>query len=101
MADQFIAPPEGWTQERDRARHFASRWTTRSRRGVHSPTPAWMSPRPEPGLPSPCGNSVQVLQYDEVQFTKARAMLSGIGFGLGKMERGLADLRKKGLAYRS
>ena len=46
----------------------------------------------------PWGNSVQVVQYDEVQFTKADHVLSGMGLALGKTERALGELRDKGLA---
>jgi hypothetical protein len=46
----------------------------------------------------PWGNSVQVVQYDEVQFIKADRVLSGMGLDLGKTERALEELRAKGLA---
>jgi len=45
----------------------------------------------------PWGNSVQVVQYDEVQFTKAGEVLRGMGLQLDKTERALAELREKGL----
>ena len=47
----------------------------------------------------PWGNHVQVVQYDEVQFTKAPEILRGMGLeGLGKTERALRELGDKGLA---
>lgn len=46
----------------------------------------------------PWGNSVEVVQYDQVQFSKTGAVLRGMGFGtLGKTEVALAELREKGL----
>ena len=46
----------------------------------------------------PTGNRVQVVQYDQIQFTKADRVLSGVGLELGKSEHALAELRAKGLA---
>jgi hypothetical protein len=46
----------------------------------------------------PWGNTVEIVQYDEVQFTKSDRVLSGMGLELGKTEQALAELREKGLA---
>ncbi|HEY3551666.1 MAG TPA: VOC family protein [Gaiellaceae bacterium] len=46
----------------------------------------------------PSGNRVQIVQYDEVQFTKTERVLEGMGLELGKSEEALAELRAKGLA---
>ena len=46
----------------------------------------------------PWGNTVEVVQYDEVQFTKPEGVLSGMGLDLGKTEQALAELREQGLA---
>ena len=46
----------------------------------------------------PSGNRVQVVQYDQIQFTKTERVLSGMDLELGKSERALAELRAKGLA---
>jgi catechol 2,3-dioxygenase-like lactoylglutathione lyase family enzyme len=46
----------------------------------------------------PSGNRVQIVQYDEVQFTKADRVLSGMGLELGKSEQALTELRDQGLA---
>jgi lactoylglutathione lyase len=46
----------------------------------------------------PWGNRVEVVQYDDVQFTKTQAVLKGMGLaGLGKTPAALAELREKGL----
>lgn len=45
----------------------------------------------------PSGNLVQVVQYDEIQFTKPDRILEGMGLELGKTERALEELREKGL----
>jgi catechol 2,3-dioxygenase-like lactoylglutathione lyase family enzyme len=46
----------------------------------------------------PSGNLVQIVQYDEIQFTKDARVLEGMGLELGKSEQALAELREKGLA---
>ena len=47
----------------------------------------------------PWGNRWQVVDYREIQFTKAPRILEGMGLGgLEKSERALGELRAKGLA---
>jgi catechol 2,3-dioxygenase-like lactoylglutathione lyase family enzyme len=46
----------------------------------------------------PWGNRVQVVQYDQIQFTKADRVLDGMGLELGKSESALAELRAKDLS---
>jgi predicted enzyme related to lactoylglutathione lyase len=45
----------------------------------------------------PAGNLVQIVQYDQIQFTKTDRILRGMGLELGKTDRALAELREKGL----
>jgi lactoylglutathione lyase len=46
----------------------------------------------------PSGNRIQLVQYDQVQFTKTDRVLEGMGLELGKSERALDELRAKNLA---
>jgi lactoylglutathione lyase len=46
----------------------------------------------------PSGNLVQLVQYDEIQFTKTDRILEGMGLALSKSEQALGELRAKGLA---
>ena len=46
----------------------------------------------------PSGNRVQIVQYDEIQFTKTDRILAGMGLELDKSEQALAELRAQGLA---
>ncbi len=47
----------------------------------------------------PWGNRLEIVDYREVQFTKAPRVLEGMGFGgLEKTARALDELREKGLA---
>ena len=97
MGDQFLALGEGRSQEPDRHRHFGL---------VLDDAAAALDAAREAGAEvsgnaflDPWGNHVQLVQYDEVQFTKAPEILSGMGLeGLRKTEHALAELREKGLA---
>lgn len=47
----------------------------------------------------PWGNHVQVVEYADIQFTKAPEVLRGMGAGdLGKSQPAQRELRDKGLA---
>jgi catechol 2,3-dioxygenase-like lactoylglutathione lyase family enzyme len=46
----------------------------------------------------PSGNRVQIVQYDQIQFSKTERILDGMGLELGKSESALDELRAKGLA---
>jgi catechol 2,3-dioxygenase-like lactoylglutathione lyase family enzyme len=53
---------------------------------------------PSLDLHDPWGNLLQVVDYREIQFTKASEVLSGMGLsGLGKTDSALAELRAKGI----
>ncbi|HJQ48975.1 MAG TPA: VOC family protein [Gaiellaceae bacterium] len=46
----------------------------------------------------PSGNLIQVVQYDQIQFTKTDRVLKGMSLELGKSESVLDELRAKNLA---
>jgi hypothetical protein len=47
----------------------------------------------------PWGNRVEIVDYRDIQFTKAPEILRGMGLeGVEKSDRALAELRQKGLA---
>jgi lactoylglutathione lyase len=100
IGDQFIALSEGRTQPPDRARHFGlvvdDKEATRQ-----ALVAADVEIQPGRGLDflDPWGNNIQVVDYREIQFTKAPQVLRGMGLdGLTKTEQALAELRDKGLA---
>ncbi|MBA3841295.1 MAG: VOC family protein [Actinobacteria bacterium] len=45
----------------------------------------------------PSGNRVQVVQYDQIQFTKTDRVLEGMQLELGKTDAALDELRASGL----
>jgi predicted enzyme related to lactoylglutathione lyase len=99
IGDQFIALMEGRSQPPDGTRHFGLVVDDKeaTRRALES---AGAEIVPGRGLDfrDPWGNHVQVVQYDEVQFTKTERVLRGMGLELGKTEHALAELESKGLA---
>jgi lactoylglutathione lyase len=98
IGDQFIALMEGPGQPPDRSRHFGLVVDDKeaARRALKD---AGVEIVPGRGLDfrDPWGNHVQVVQYDEVQFTKAEPILHGMGLELEKTDKALAELRDKGL----
>ena len=99
MGDQFLALMEARAEGRDRVRHFGLVVDDKeaTRRALEA---AGVEIRPSRGLDflDPWGNFVQVVQYDEVQFTKTDNVLRGMGLELDKTDAALAELRAKGLA---
>lgn len=99
LGDQFINLSEGRSQGPDTARHFGLVVDDRElvRTSVEH-LGARILPGPGLDFLDPWGNHVQVVQYDGVQFTKAGAVLRGMGLGhLGKTEQAQKELRDKGL----
>ena len=100
IGDQFIALSEGRTQPPDRARHFGlvvdDKEATRQ-----ALVAAGVELQPGRGLDfvDPWGNNIQVVDYREIQFTKAPEVIRGMGLGeLDKSDRALAELREKGFS---
>ncbi len=98
--DQFIALSEGEIGPPDEHRHFGL--VVDSKRDVRRALKeAGVEILPGRGLDfrDPWGNRWQVVEYSDVQFTKAPHILKGMGLGgLKKTEKALEELRKKGLA---
>jgi len=94
LGDQFVALSEGRRQPGDDGRHFglvvddkAAVRRALEQEGVE------VVPGRRLDFFDPWGNRVEVVQYDEIQFTKAPGMGAD---GLGKTEAALEELRAKG-----
>ena len=100
LGDQFIALSEPRTQPADEGRHFGLVVDDKERLraalregGVEVPPVGSLRFR------DPWGNNIEVVDYRDVQFTKAPAVLRGMGLqDLGKSEEALDEMRTKGLA---
>ena len=99
MGDQFIALSAGRTQEPDSHRHIglvvddldAAR---------HSLEEVGARILPGRGLDflDPWGNHFQVVEYLQIQFTKAPEIVRGMGLELDKSPEAIEELRGKGLS---
>jgi catechol 2,3-dioxygenase-like lactoylglutathione lyase family enzyme len=99
MGDQFIALAAGRTQPPDAHRHFGLVVDDKeaARRSLHD-AGVEVQPRGSLDFRDPWGNHLQVVEYGEIQFTKAENVLRGMGLeGLEKSEEALEELRAKGL----
>ena len=97
FGDQFVALfPPGAGEDR----HFGLVVDDKERaRRVLAAEDVAMLPGPRLDFHDPFGNRVQIVQYDQIQFTKAPQVLRGMGLAaLGKTEAALAELRSGGLA---
>jgi catechol 2,3-dioxygenase-like lactoylglutathione lyase family enzyme len=99
MGDQFIALAAGRTQPPDRHRHLGLVVDDKeaTRRALEE---AGAEILPGRGLDfrDPWGNHVQVVEYAEIQFTKAPEVLRAMQLeGLEKSAEALAELRAKGI----
>jgi lactoylglutathione lyase len=99
IGDQFVALSEGRSQPPDEARHFGL--VVDDKEAVRAAlTRAGVEVSPGRGLDfrDPWGNQVQIVEYGQIQFTKAPGVLRGMGLaGLEKSPEALRELREKGL----
>jgi len=99
LGDQFLALAEGRDGPPDRGRHFGLVVDDREavRRALED---AGADIVPTRGLRflDPWGNSVEVVEYGDVQFTKEAGVLAGMDLeALEKSEDALRELEEKGL----
>ncbi len=98
--DQFLALSEGRTQPPDVHRHIGMVVDDREavRRALQEMDVEILPGRGLDFL-DPWGNHWQVIEYADIQFTKASEVLQGMGLGdLEKSRKALEELRRKGLA---
>ena len=100
MGDQFLALGEGRQQPPDEHRHLGL--VVDDKEAVRQALlEAGAEILPGRGLDfrDPWGNRIQVVDYREIQFTKAPDVLRGMDLaGLEKTEAALDELRRKGMA---
>jgi predicted enzyme related to lactoylglutathione lyase len=99
LGDQFINLMETPTPHEDRRRHFGLVVDDRSsvRRRVEE-AGGRLLPGPFLDFLDPWGNRVEVVEYGDIQFTKAPHILQAMGFNLEKTEKALRELAEKGMA---
>jgi catechol 2,3-dioxygenase-like lactoylglutathione lyase family enzyme len=98
MGDQFIALTESAVPHRDERRHFGLVVDDRS--AIRELAKAAGAEILEGGFLDfldPWGNRVQVVEYADLQFTKAPEVLRAMGLNLQKSETARKELAEKGI----
>jgi catechol 2,3-dioxygenase-like lactoylglutathione lyase family enzyme len=93
IADQFIALAEGRRQGPDDHRHFGLVVDDKER-ALAAARDAGAEVHGN-DIRDPWGNNVQVVAYEDVQFTKAPEILRAMGLDLEKTEAAREELRRK------
>ena len=99
MGDQFIALSTGRTQAKDEDRHFGLVVDDRAPlRQALQEMDAEVLPGRGLDFVDPWGNHIQVVEYRDIQFTKAAEVLHAMGLdALGKTEAARQELANKGI----
>jgi catechol 2,3-dioxygenase-like lactoylglutathione lyase family enzyme len=102
LGDQFIAFSAPRAHPADAERHFGLVVDDREAvRAALAGTGTEILPGRGLNFRDPWGNRVEIVQYDEVQFSKTEGVLAGMGLGgLGKTAAARDELREKGLGPR-
>jgi catechol 2,3-dioxygenase-like lactoylglutathione lyase family enzyme len=99
LGDQFIALSEGRQQAPDDHRHFGLVVDDRTRvRDLLAAADAEFVDGPFLDFRDPWGNRVEVVEYRDIQFTKAGHVLRGMGLDPDKSDKARDELAKKGMA---
>ena len=101
MGDQFIALSTGRTQAKDEDRHFGLVVDDRAPlRQALQEMGAEVLPGRGLDFVDPWGNHIQVVEYRDIQFTKAPEVLRAMGFShLPKSDDALQELANKGIRF--
>ena len=100
LGDQFLALQQGRSQTADDGRHFGL--VVDDKEAVRASLQA-AGVEVLPGrfldFRDPWGNRIEIVGYDNIQFSKAPNVLRGMGLGhLGKTDSALSELAEKGMA---
>ena len=98
MGDQFIALMETEAPKGDAERHFGLVVDDRSAvRQLAEAAGAKVLPGRFLDFLDPWGNRIQVVEYGDIQFTKAPQILRAMGLDLRKTDKALKELADKGM----
>ena len=99
LGDQFINIMQTTSPHADARRHFGLVVDDRSSvRARVEAAGAKLLPGPFLDFLDPWGNRVEVVEYSNIQFTKAPQVLRAMGFDLDKNEHAQTELAEKGMA---
>ena len=98
LGDQFLALQKGRTQPADDGRHFGLVVDDKeAARKALADAGVKTLPGPFLDFLDPWGNRVEVVEYSNIQFTKAPHVLRAMGFDLDKNENARRELAEKGM----
>lgn len=100
LGDQFLALQKGRTQAPDEGRHFGLVVTDKEAvRAALIAAGVELVPGRFLDFLDPWGNRIEIIGYDNIQFTKAPYVLRGMGLGdLKKNDKAVEELTAKGMA---
>ena len=100
LGDQFIALQKGRSQPTDDGRHFGLVVDDKEAvRQALADAGVEVLPGPFLDFRDPWGNRIEIVGYDNIQFTKAANVLRGMGLThLSKNESAIKELTEKGMA---
>ena len=99
LGDQFINLMETSTPHEDHRRHFGLVVDDRSSvRARVEAAGGSLLPGPFLDCLDPWGNRVEVVEYGDIQFTKAPHVMRAMDFDLDKTDKALRELADKGMA---
>jgi predicted enzyme related to lactoylglutathione lyase len=99
IGDQFFALMQGRSQPPDGARHVGLVVDDKEAvRRALADAGVEVLPGRRLDFFDPDGNRVEIVQYDQIQFTKSPEVLRGMRLQLAKTDSALAELREKDIA---
>jgi lactoylglutathione lyase len=100
LGDQFLALQKGRAQSADDGRHFGLVVDSKeSAREALVAASVHVLPGPFLDFVDPWGNRIEIVGYDNIQFTKAPNVLRGMGLThLSKNATAIKELTEKGMA---
>jgi lactoylglutathione lyase len=100
LGDQFLALQRGRKQPSDDGRHFGLVVDDKDAvRRALAEAGVEMLPGPFLDFRDPWGNRIEIVGYDNIQFSKAPNVLRGMGLGhLAKNAKAIKELAEKGMA---
>src|ERR1043166_7501347 len=100
LGDQFLALQKGRTQPADDGRHFGLVVDDKqAAREALLAAGVTLLPGPFLDFLDPWGNRIEIVGYDNIQFTKAPNVLRGMGLThLSKNKKAIKELTDKGMA---
>jgi predicted enzyme related to lactoylglutathione lyase len=101
LGDQFLALQKGRRQSSDDGRHFGLVVDDKDAvRRALAEAGVDVLPGPFLDFRDPWGNRVEIVGYDNIQFSKAPSVLRGMGLAhLAKNPKAIKELAEKGMAH--